>query len=183
MAVNTRAVDPALRARLVDGSLAGTWSLDPSRSSVTLQSKSMWGLVPVRGTFGQVSGEAVITPGGEASGTITVGSASVDTKNGARDKHLRSADFFESDAYPDIVFTARQVKLVGDEATAIGTLRVRDAARPLSFPVAVSADGAGEVRLDAEVHIDRSDFGLTWNRLGTASMKNTLTIHAVFTRG
>jgi polyisoprenoid-binding protein YceI len=183
MAANARGADPALLARLADGSLAGKWSLDPSRSSVTLRSKSMWGMASVKGSFGQLSGEAVISPDGEASGTITVGSASVDTKNRTRDKHLRSADFFASDRYPDIVFTARQVKLAGEEATVIGTLQVRDTARPLSFPVAVSADGSDEVRLDAEVHVDRADFALTWNRMGMMSTKNTLTIHAVFARG
>ena len=77
----------------------------------------------------------------------------------------------------------REVKLAGEEATVLGTLQVRDAARPLSFPVAVSANGNDELQLDAEIRVDRSEFGLTWNRMGMASMKNTLTIHAVFTRG
>ena len=42
--------------------------------------------------------------------------------------------------------------------------------------------GDGEVWLDAEVHVNRADFGLTWNLLGMSSLHNTLTIHAVFTR-
>ena len=45
----------------------------------------------------------------------------------------------------------------------------------------MSVQGVGEIWLDAEVHINRADFGLTWNLMGTVSMKNTLTIHAVFT--
>lgn len=183
MAANARITDPALRARLADGSLAGQWSLDPSRSSVALRTRAMWGLVPVKGTFGQVSGEAVISAAGEISGTIRVGSASINTKIRKRDEHLRSADFFDSDTHPDIVFTVRQVQLTGDEATVTGTLQVRDAARPLSFPAAVSAAGDGGVQLDAEVVIDRSDFGLTWKQRGTTSMTNTLTVRAVFTRG
>ena len=63
-----------------------------------------------------------------------------------------------------------------------GALTVRDRSRPLSFDAAASAQGAGEIWLDAEVHINRADFGLTWNLMGMASMNNTLTIHAVFTR-
>jgi len=35
---------------------------------------------------------------------------------------------------------------------------------------------------EAEVEIDRSDYGLTWNQMGMASMKNTLTVNAVFVR-
>lgn len=50
------------------------------------------------------------------------------------------------------------------------------------FDAAASAAGDGEIRLDAEVRINRADFGLTWNQMGMASMHSTLTIHAVFTR-
>jgi len=58
---------------------------------------------------------------------------------------------------------------------------VRGRTRPVSFDAAASVHG-GEVWLDAEVHINRADFGLTWNLMGMTSMNNTLTIHAVFTR-
>jgi len=171
-----------LRARLADGSLAGTWVLDPARSAVTLRSKSMWGLVAVKGSFGQVSGTAVISAAGEASGSIAVGSASIDTKNKKRDAHLRSAEFFDSDTHPDIVFTAQQVTLTGEGAMVTGSLRVRDQDRPLTFPARIETPGEDAVALDAEVVIDRSDFGLTWNQMGMTLMKNTLTIHAVFAR-
>ena len=40
----------------------------------------------------------------------------------------------------------------------------------------------GEVALDADVQVNRADFGLTWNQLGMASMNNTITVHAVFTK-
>ena len=74
-------IDAKVRARLSDGSLAGTWRLNGATSTVRLRSKSVWGLVPVKGTFGQVSGEGVISPAGVISGSIRVASASIDTKN------------------------------------------------------------------------------------------------------
>jgi polyisoprenoid-binding protein YceI len=52
----------------------------------------------------------------------------------------------------------------------------------VTFDGTAALNGDGEVWLDAEVHINRADFGLTWNKLGVASMSNTLTIHAVFTK-
>jgi polyisoprenoid-binding protein YceI len=119
---------------------------------------------------------------GEVSGTIAVGSASIDTKIKKRDAHLRSADFFDSDTYPHVIFTAQRVTLTSDGATATGTLRVRDRTQLLTFPVAVSVSGDEVIQLDGEVVIDRSGFGLTWNQMGAASMKNTITIRAVFTR-
>jgi polyisoprenoid-binding protein YceI len=63
-----------------------------------------------------------------------------------------------------------------------GALTVRGRTRPLSFDAAASVRGDGEVGLDAEVIINRADFGLTWNLMGTVSMNSTLTIHATFSR-
>jgi polyisoprenoid-binding protein YceI len=174
--------DSVLRSRLADGSLAGQWTVDPARSTVELHSRSVWGLVPVKGHFGQVAGEAVISPAGEATGTLRVGAASIDTKNAKRDTHLRSDDFFASDAHSDIVFTAAEIAPAGAGATVTGTLQVRDRTQPLSFPASITVLDDGALQLDAQVTIDRSDFGLNWNQLGMSSMKSTLTVRAVFTR-
>jgi len=62
-----------------------------------------------------------------------------------------------------------------------GTLTIRGQGRPLSFDAQVSS-ADGEVSLDAEVPVNRADFGMTWNMLGIAPMKNTIVIHAMFTR-
>ena len=173
---------PALDAALREGQLAGDWTLDPSRSQVRLQSKSMWGLAPVKGAFGRVSGGGTVSPAGEVSGTITVAAASIDTKNKKRDEHLRSADFFDAENHPSLTFSVDGSTVSGDGARVTGTLTVRDRARPLSFDAKVSAFDGAEVWLDAEVKVNRADFGLTWNRLGMASMDNVITIHAVFSR-
>jgi polyisoprenoid-binding protein YceI len=63
-----------------------------------------------------------------------------------------------------------------------GMLTVRGRTRPLAFDAAASARRDGGIRLDAEVRVNRADFGLTWNRMGMVAMSNTLIIHAVFTR-
>lgn len=173
---------PDLQELLNEAALAGEWILDPSQSSVSLKSRSIWGLVPVNGVFRQVTGKGTVTPTGEVSGAITVKAASIDTKNSRRDRHLRSADFFDSDNHPDITFTVDGISPSGQGVTVTGTLRAGDRARPMTFDGTAALKGDGEVGLDAEVHINRADFGLTWNKLGMVSMANTLTIHAVFTR-
>src|SRR5450755_3768486 len=81
--------EKTLAAQLADGSLAGTWTLDPARSTVALKSKAMWGLSAVKGTFTDVTGAGAVSPTGEVTGQITVATASLDTKNARRDKHLR----------------------------------------------------------------------------------------------
>src|SRR4051794_31011752 len=157
----------ALRARLTDGSLAGQWRLETPPSTGGLRSKRMWGLAPVKGSFRELSGEGTITPAGEATGTLTVRAGSIDTKNRKRDEHLRSADFFDSANHPDIVFTAHRVTLSGADVTVHGTLRVRDTVLPLTFDASVALT-ADDIQLDAQVPVDRSAIGMTWNQLGMA---------------
>jgi len=173
---------PPVQALLANGSLAGEWVLDPGKSSIRLKSRSMWGLAPVNGVFHELSGNGTVSPDGEVSGTVTVAAASIDTRNTKRDTHLRSADFFDSANNRDITFTADGIRPAGQGVAVTGKLTVRDRTRPLSFDAAASVHGDGEIWVDAEVHVNRADFGLTWNQMGMTSMNNTLTIHAVFTR-
>jgi polyisoprenoid-binding protein YceI len=182
MAPSGQVTAPALDALLRDGSLAGDWTLDPSRSQVKLRSKSMWGLAPVKGVFGQVSGSGVISAAGDVSGAINVAAKSVDTGNSKRDQHLRSADFFDVEQHSSITVSVDGIRPSGDGVTVTGSLTVRGRTRPLSFGAKVCVIELGEVWLDADVQVNRADFGLTWNQMGMASMNNTISVHAVFTR-
>jgi polyisoprenoid-binding protein YceI len=172
----------AWQAQLADGSLAGNWTLDPARSTATLRSKSMWGLVPVKGAFRDLDGTGTVSPAGEVTGRITVAAGSLDTKNARRDKHLRSADFFDTEKFPAITFTLDKLTPASTGAVLSGTLTVRDRSRPVTFNATASPAGDGDVALDATIQADRSQYGLTWNQLGMVSKNNTITIHAVFTR-
>jgi polyisoprenoid-binding protein YceI len=171
-----------LHEQLASGSLAGTWTIDPARSTAALQSKSVWGLVPVKGVFRDIEGAGTVSAAGDTSGHVSLKTASLDTKNAKRDKHLRSEDFFMTEKYPAITFTVDKVEPAGQEVNVTGTLTVRDQSRPLSFPASVTRAGDAEISLDAAVQVDRSDFGLTWNQMGMSSMHNTITVHAVLTR-
>jgi polyisoprenoid-binding protein YceI len=182
MATSEQTSAPALRQLLNDAALAGEWILDTSRSTVSLKNRSMGGLVRVHGIFRRVTGNGTVSRAGEVSGVLTVAAASIDTKNARRDTHLRSADFFDSDNFPAITFTADGIRPSGRGVTVTGALSVRDRRQPLSFDAAAAVRGDGEVWLDAEVNINRADLGLTWNLLGLVSMNNTLTVHLVFTR-
>ena len=172
----------ALQAQLSDGSLAGSWTLDPARSAVVLHTRHTFGLLALRGVFGTVSGHGTVTADGNASGVITVTAASVDTKNPRRDKHLRSADFFDVENHPEFTFAVDSVTLTDGGARVAGTLTVRERTNPASFDARVATDN-GEVVLDGELPVNRADYGLTWNFLGIAAMHSTIEVHAVFTRG
>ena len=179
MSVHT-GVGTGLKERLTDGSLAGRWQLDPARSTVKLSTKSMWGLVPVKGTFAQVRGEGRVDPDGVITGRLTVGAGSLDTRNKKRDEHLLGGDFFSASTYPEITFdlTGAEVRRPGLDLS--GRLTVGAQTRPIAFAASFNLDGDREVAIDAEIVIDRSDYGLSWNRMGATSMKNTITLHTVF---
>jgi polyisoprenoid-binding protein YceI len=180
MAPSGQLAAPALQELLADATLTGDWTLDEAKSTIGLRSKVMGGLIPVKGTFGQVTGHGTVSPAGEVSGTVTVAAASIETKNAKRDKHLRSGDFFEAATFPYITFSVDRLQPSSQGVTVTGQLTVRGRTRPITFPATVSVFDSGEVLLDAEVQVNRADFGLTWNQLGLTSMQNTITAHAVF---
>src|SRR6266581_2978168 len=162
MAPTGQVTASALQAMLKDAALAGSWTLDTSRSAIGLRSKSMWGMAPVRGTFREVAGTGTVSPDGQVSGTVTVAAASVDTKISKRDAHLRSAEFFDSDTHPGIIFRVDGIVPSPQGVTVTGTLTARGQTRPLAFDAQVSALDRDEVSLDAEIGVNRADYGMTW---------------------
>jgi polyisoprenoid-binding protein YceI len=181
MAPSGQLTSPALQALLQDGTLAGSWALDPARSEVRLTTRHTWGLRPLHGVFRQASGHGTVTSGGDATGAITVAAASIDTRNSTRDKHLRSADFFDVENHPDITFAVDSVRPADGGVRVAGSLTIRGTTRPAAFDAQV-ASVDGEVWLDGDLQVDRTDFGMVWNMIGIASVHNTITVHAVFTR-
>jgi len=182
MAPSQPPASSTLQTLLKDGALAGAWTLDPARSEVVLHTRHTWKLLPLRGVFHQVSGHGTVTADGDVSGVITVGAESVDTKNPQRDKHLRSADFFDVAHHPEFTFTAEGVSATDGGVRVTGTLAIRDLTRPASFDATVST-ADGEVTLDGDMRVNRTDYGMTWNFIGIAATDNTIAVHAVFTRG
>jgi polyisoprenoid-binding protein YceI len=171
----------ALEALLQDGKLAGSWTLDAAKSEVRLKTRHTWGLRPLYGVFRQVAGNGTVTVGGDVSGVITVAAGSIDTKNSTRDKHLRSAAFFDIAAHPDFTFAVDSVTPADGGVGIAGSLTVRGRTRPAAFDATVSSAN-GEVCLEGEFQVNREDFGMSWNWLGIASMHNSILVHAVFTR-
>jgi polyisoprenoid-binding protein YceI len=181
MAPSGQLTSPALQALLRDGTLAGSWTLDPARSAVRLKTRHTWGLRPLNGVFHRVTGSGSVSTAGDVTGTVTVAAESVDTKNNQRDKHLRSPAFFDVANHPHFTFAVDGVTPANGGVRVTGNLTVRGQTRPVSFDATVTSVD-GEVWLDGEIPVNRADFGLTWNWLGIAAMDNTIVVHAVFTR-
>lgn len=159
----------------------GTWSLDPIRSRVTLRTRSVWGLVRIRGTFDHLAGSGVVSADGRISGLLIVNAGSINTGNRKRDRHLRSEDFLDVDEHPEIIFRLDDV-LLSDSMTLDGMLEVKSRRVPFRVPVQVQSPDPDTVLLDTEVMVDRGAFGITASPLGMASTKNVVAVKAVFTR-
>lgn len=160
--------------------LAGSWALDPARTSITFRAKGLW-LFTVTGTFDPVDGTGAVGDDGSVAGTLVVDATSVNTRNRQRDKHLRSADFFDVGTYPTITFTATQVRPgEGGQVDVIGDLTVHGHTRPLTVPAhVVAVDDAATVT--AEVRLDRSNWGLRYTKKGSR-LATHLLIEASFVK-
>ena len=147
-----------------------TWKIDPVHSQVEFAVKHLM-ITTVRGRFTDVSG-TVVTDEADASraeAEVTINVNSIDTREVQRDGHLKSADFFDAEKYPQVTFKSNAIFPKGDgHYTASGDLTIRNITRPVSFDVeliGVVENGQGGKHLGAaaKLTIDRSDFDLTWN--------------------
>jgi len=152
----------------VPGYVAGTWAIDPVHSEVGFTVRHMM-VSKVRGKFTNFSGEFVTAtdPLG-SSVTATVELASIDTGNGDRDNHIRSADFFNVDEHPTMTFRSTGVRANGDGFALDGELTLKGVTRPLTLDIELGGFGPdpfGGVRagFTAVGEIKRSDFGVDFN--------------------
>jgi polyisoprenoid-binding protein YceI len=180
MTALTQQSPTALLGTLAQGSLDGAWTLDPSKSSVLLKTKSMWGLLRISAVFTDLQGDLAVVAGA-VTARVAVGTGSIDTKNAKRDKHLKSDDFLASEEFPHLVFVLNSVASSSTAIQASGTLTVRDKTRPIVLEATVAASDS-KVTVTSVLDVDRGDYDVGWNQLGMASNNNSVSITAVFTR-
>jgi polyisoprenoid-binding protein YceI len=172
-----------VEALVREGALVGRWLLDPQASHVEFRVTHFWGAITVRGWFERLEGEGVVGPDGKVTGQLVMDAASLNSKNKQRDRHLRSADFFDAADHPRVVVTVSRVELThGVQLAAEGELEAAGVREPVSFTGEVVDASADAVTLQGEVTVDRSRFGMTWSPLRMASMQATGSVTARFTR-
>ena len=125
------ATGPATRTRPVIPT--GTWTVDPAHSSVGFSVKHM-GIANVRGKFTEFEGTLQMMENladCQAHGTVKV--ASIDTDEPQRDEHLRSADFFNAEQFPEITFESTHVDAIDDESSRVtGNLTMHGITREIT---------------------------------------------------
>ena len=168
---------------LSDPDSVGTWTVVPDQSSIGFSARSVWGLLPVKGTFAEFSGQGQLTAAGQLSGTLEIKAASLSTGIGKRDTHLRSPDFFDVDNFPLITVEVTALSPSrGDSAELLATLTVRGITKPLPLQTTVSFRADGAVAISARGTIDRTQFEVSGNMLGMIGPTTTLIAETVFVK-
>ena len=147
----------------------GIYTIDPNHSNVAFK---------VRHLVSKVVGEFT-----EFEGTITadfnnldncrvqfsIQSASIETRNEDRDNHLRSADFFDVEKFPEITFTSTKVTKIDKDSFAVaGILTMHGVSNPTTLTVdylgEMTAMGGTRAGYELSATLDRKDWGISWNR-------------------
>jgi len=145
---------------------AGVWRVDPSSSELGFRARGVFGLVTVKGTFGDYEGELHVDDAG-ARGELRIKATSLNTGNGTRDTHLRSADFFHVQSHDTVTFSLTDVAAAADGGlTLTGVLRIRDHALEVAAPLEVLTADGDRLTVRTEVSVDRAAAGVGWSRAG-----------------
>jgi polyisoprenoid-binding protein YceI len=156
------------------GSPAATrWRIDPQRSSVEFRVPHYYGLLKVKGRFERYEGTLDLS--GDPAVELTIDADSVQTKQKARDKHLRSPDFFDAESHPHVRFKSHTSILEGGRLHVEGHLEAAGHIVPLELEAVVHPLG-DELELVAETTVDQRDLGMTWSPLGIARTPSKLIV-------
>ncbi|MBQ0138168.1 MAG: polyisoprenoid-binding protein [Kurthia sp.] len=146
------------------------FKIDGAHSSLGFQVKHMM-IAKVKGGFDTFHADLNLDPEDLTTAEIkfTIDVKSINSNNDDRDTHLRSADFFDVEVFPNMTFVATDIKSTGDgEYKLTGDFTIKDITKPVTFDVEYGGRGNNPwgvevIAFEAEAKINRKDFGLTWN--------------------
>src|ERR1700739_1530601 len=164
----------ALAALFSLPALAGTttYRIDPQHSSAQFAVTHLM-ISTVRGEFHGGNGKVVVDDGdiAKSSVEVTIDATSVDTREPDRNKHLKSADFFDVANHPTITFKSTKVESPGAEKlTLTGDLTIRGGTKTAVLEVTAPKPtikdpwGLQRTAVSGSTKINRQDFGVAWNK-------------------
>ncbi len=147
-----------------------TYKLDPEHTTIGFRvSHLVFSKVP--GRLNKFEGTIVLDPADLSKGTVevTIDAASIDTNEPARDKHLKSDEFFDVEKYPKVTFRSIRVKPISQNKLQIeGNLTIHGVTKPVTLDVdelgfGPAGYGAYRAGFEARSRINRQDFDVSWN--------------------
>lgn len=147
---------------------AGTWNLDPTHTEIGFAVRHI--MSKVRGKFETFEGTLVTAdPVTDSTVTVEVDLSSINTGTADRDAHLRSSDFFDTEAHPKMTFTTNGVVQKSDETFVVqGDLTIKGVTKPLELNVDFLGEGGDpwggtRVGVEAKGQLSRKEFGIDFN--------------------
>ncbi len=146
----------------------GVWNVDASHSTIGFVARHLM-VTKVRGRFATFSGTLTIEDDPFASKVeATVDIASVTTGDDTRDGHIKSADFFDAETFPNMTLVSTGIDKDGSDYVLHADLTIKGITKPVDFELqfdGVSGDPWGGTRagFSAEAEVNRKDWGLAWN--------------------
>lgn len=148
---------------------SGTYNFDKAHSFIGFKVKHM-GLIEVPGFFRDFTGTVNYDAKDPAKSSVefTAKATSVDTGVAGRDNHLRSADFFEVEKYPDVTFKSTKVEKKGSGWMVTGDFTMKGVTKSVTFPFNIAgflpADqrSGGKMGVTAQTTLNRRDYGVNY---------------------
>jgi polyisoprenoid-binding protein YceI len=160
--------------RTVDGielPATGTYEIDASHSHVGFSVRHAM-VSKTKGRFGEVEGTVTIAEDPlDSSVDVTIHAGSIDTRDEARDGHLRSPDFLDVETHPTLTYRSRSVRASGKGQWLVeGDLTVKGVTHPVPLELTFEGGakdpwGGQRIGFTASAELDRGTFGLTWNQV------------------
>ena len=144
------------------------WILDPAHSELTFKVKHLM-VSNVKGEF-KIFNASIDNEDFENGKVIArIDASSIFTNNDDRDNHLRSADFFDVEKFPGIIFESTKFEKVSDEEYKLrGNLTIKDVTKEIALNVEYGGSnkdpwGNTKAGFSLTGKINRKDWGLNWN--------------------
>jgi polyisoprenoid-binding protein YceI len=147
------------------------WTLDPTHSKIQFTARHLI-ISEVQGHFNSFDLKLTADDDFDDSEIkVTIDAKSIDTGVTDRDNHLRSADFFDVESYPEIHFAGKKIEKVNDEKFKLfGDLTIKNITKPIELDVTYGGtikDPWGKTRAGFKIQgsLNRFDYELKWNAL------------------
>jgi len=149
---------------------ADKYSIDLSHSYAGFSVRHLV-ITNVKGNFASFSGEITFDENDtiKSSANVIIDIASINTSNADRDKHLRSADFFDVEKYPEMTFVSTGVEKDGDDMILNGRLTMHGITKDISIPFELLGKvtdpwGKERIAFEGETKLSRKEYGMTWSK-------------------
>ena len=148
------------------------YEIDTAHSNIGFSIPIAGGLSHVRGKFNEFTAEIVYDDKDVTKSSVkaTIKAASIDTGIERRDAHLRNADFFDVEKYPEIIFQSTRIEKKGKNFIAHGTFTMHGVSKEVALPFTINGvkkdekTGKTTLGVTARVALNRKDYGINFAR-------------------